>query len=207
MTRRIETVAPARLVLMGDDALGLAQREVFDAMLDGWRAQQLSRNLSFATIDTGARVVRRFQEDARSFPWGWTPAELERWTGQMRVAQRRARSTVRSYELAVRSFLAYACEPAYGWDRVCLDRFGTHPTQICTDDNLAVHSADYEGRPARRSLTRAECQDLFDAADARVEAVRTKGRKGWVPAFRDATMLKVAYGWGCLLYTSDAADE
>jgi len=163
---------------------------------DGWRAQQLSRNLSFATIDTCARVVRRFQDHAGSFPWGWTPAEMERWTGQLRATHRRARSTVRSYELAVRSFLTYACDAAYGWDRACLDRFGTHPTQICTDANLAVHSADYEGRPGRRSLTRAECQDLFDAADARAEAVRAHGRKGWVPAFRDATMLKVAYGWG-----------
>jgi len=196
LTRRIETAVPARLVLVGDEGLGGTQLEMFEAMLDGWRAQQLSRNLSFATIDSGARVVRRFQDDAGSFPWGWTPAELERWAGQLRVVHRRARSTVRSYELAVRSFLAYACDPAYGWDRACLDRFGTHPTQICTDANLAVHSADYEGRPGRRSLTRAECQDLFDAADARVEAVRANGRKGWVPAFRDATMLKVAYGWG-----------
>jgi site-specific recombinase XerD len=45
-------------------------------------------------------------------------------------------------------------------------------------------------------MTRAECQDLFDAADARAEAIRIGGRKGWVPAFRDATMLKVAYAWG-----------
>jgi hypothetical protein len=68
--------------------------------------------------------------------------------------------------------------------------------QIFSDANRAAHVADYEGRPGRRSLTRAECQDLFDAADARVEAIRVNRRKGWVPAFRDATMLKVAYGWG-----------
>jgi site-specific recombinase XerD len=184
------------LQLVGDEPADRAEMEVFAAMLDGWRAQQLSRNLSFATIDTGARVVRRFQDDARSFPWGWTAGDLEEWAGRLRVTDRRARSTVRSYELAVRSFLTYVCDPAYGWDRACMDRFGTHPTQICSAANLAAHAADYEGRPGRRSLTRAECQDLFDAADARVEAVRANGRKGWVPAFRDATMLKVAYGWG-----------
>jgi len=192
----VDWVAPARLRVVGGETVGRAEVEVFEAMLDGWRAQQLSRNLSFATIDTGARVVRRFQDHAGSFPWGWTAAEMEHWAGELRVTHRRARSTVRSYELAVRSFLAYACDPAYGWDRACLDRFGSHPTQICTEANVAVHSADYEGRPGRRSLTRAECQDLFDAADSRVEAVRANGRKGWVPAFRDATMLKVAYGWG-----------
>ena len=194
--RTVDGVAAARLQLVGDDTADRVEVEMFEAMLDGWRAQQLSRNLSFGTINSGSRVVRRFQDHAGSFPWRWTPAEMERWIAQLRETHRRARSTVRSYESAVRSFLEYSCDPAYGWNRACLDRFGTHPTQICTRANLAVHSADYEGRPARRSLTRAECQDLFDAADARVVAVRANGRKGWVPAFRDATMLKVIYGWG-----------
>lgn len=96
----------------------------------------------------------------------------------------------------MRSFLTYACDPAYGWDRACLERFGSHPIQICTEENLAVHATEYEGRPARRPLSRVECQALFDAADDRVSAIRSHQRKGWVPAFRDATMLKVTYGWG-----------
>jgi len=45
-------------------------------------------------------------------------------------------------------------------------------------------------------LTRTELQSLFDAADDTVAGIRARGRKGWIPAFRDATMLKVAYGWG-----------
>ena len=28
------------------------------------------------------------------------------------------------------------------------------------------------------------------------DAARRRGRKGWLPAFRDATLFKVAYGWG-----------
>jgi hypothetical protein len=40
---------------------GRADAPVFEAMLDGWRAQQLTRNLAFASIEAGARVVRRFQ--------------------------------------------------------------------------------------------------------------------------------------------------
>ncbi|MFN2569678.1 MAG: tyrosine-type recombinase/integrase, partial [Candidatus Dormibacteria bacterium] len=30
----------------------------------------------------------------------------------------------------------------------------------------------------------------------RVSAVRSRGRKGWMPAFRDATLYKVLYAWG-----------
>ena len=44
-----------------------------------------------------------------------------------------------------------------------------------------VHVADYEGRPARRPLTRAELQAFFDAADDRVESAASSpaGRAGW----------------------------
>ena len=190
-----DTPALARLHVVGGESLEGSEDQVFEALLDGWRAQQLSRNLSFATIDNGARIIRRFQDHAGSFPWGWTSAEFEAWAAQLRETKR-ALSTVRSYEISVRSFLAYACDPAYGWVQVCLENFGTHPTQICTEANLAVHASEYEGRPARRSLTRTECQALFDAADDRAETIRANRRKGFIPAFRDATMLKVAYGWG-----------
>jgi site-specific recombinase XerD len=61
---------------------------------------------------------------------------------------------------------------------------------------MAVHAAAYEGRPSRRALSRAELQDLFDAADEVAVGIRARGRKGWAAAFRDATMLKAAYAWG-----------
>jgi integrase/recombinase XerC len=53
-----------------------------------------------------------------------------------------------------------------------------------------------EGRPARRAFTIEELQALFDHADDEVARVRAVGRKGWVTLFRDATLLKVAYGYG-----------
>jgi site-specific recombinase XerD len=84
----------------------------------------------------------------------------------------------------------------YGWTAECEVRFGTHPVQVCHEWNTAVHTADYEGRPARRPFTRVELQTLFDYADARVGVVREGGRKGWLAAFRDATLFKVTYAWG-----------
>ena len=63
-------------------------------------------------------------------------------------------------------------------------------------EHRARHVSDYEGRPARRPLTRAELQAFFDAADDRVEKVIESGRKGWLAAFRDAALFKVCYAFG-----------
>ena len=69
-------------------------------------------------------------------------------------------------------------------------------SQVCHEGNTAVHAAEYEGRPERRPLTRGELQAFFDAADDHVERAAASRRKGWLAAFRDATLFKVIYGWG-----------
>jgi len=178
--------------------VGLLQPEerVFDAILDGFRSQQTSRFLAPITMRQRDQQVRRFSAWTNEYPWRWGPADLEEWTTQAISERRLARSTIRGYHVTLRLFMEFACDPRYGWAEVCQERFGQAPTQICHDWNTTVHVGDYEGRPARRPLTPDELQALFDAADARVEAVRRRGRKGWLAAFRDATMLKVIYAWG-----------
>ena len=185
-----------RLSLVGEEPEDSPARAVFEAMLDGWRSQRLARNLSFSTVEAGARVVRRFSEVVGSYPWEWSPGDLDTFMADLRRREGLARSTVRSYGLIIGWFCAFVCDPAYGFAEVCLERFGTLPVQICTRENLPRHSTDGEARPSRRPLTKTECQRLFDAADERAASVRHKGAKGFVPAFRDATMLKVAYAFG-----------
>src|SRR5260221_258958 len=73
---------------------------------------------------------------------------------------------------------------------------GAWLVQVCHEGNTAVHAAEYEGRPERRPLTRAELQAFLDAADDHVERAASSRRKGWLAAFRDATLFKVVYGWG-----------
>ena len=194
MTQRREELAILRVL----DATTASSPETvfFEEMLAGWQSQRLSRNLSFATVEAGARVVHRFADAVGAPPWRWTSESWERWVATLRDRDGLARSTVRSYGLTVASFLAYACDPAYGWNSRCLEQFGTHPIQICRPENLATHGSDTEAAPSRRPLTKVECQALFDAADDRAAAVRAKGAKGWAPAFRDAVMLKVAYAFG-----------
>jgi integrase/recombinase XerC len=165
---------------------------LFDAMLEGWRRQQAARRLSASVMDGRERVVRRFQAFTGVWPWQWNPAQADSWVASGEWAH----STVRSYQGALATFLDFVCDPRYGWLVECQQRVGAVPVQVCFPENTAAHVADHEGRAERRPLSRAELQGFFDVADDRVEAAQDSGRKGWLAAFRDATLFKVIYGWG-----------
>lgn len=165
---------------------------LFDSMLAGWRRQQQSRRLGDSIVDARERTVRRFAEFTGAWPWRWTPEQVERWV----AAGGWAHSTVRSYQGALAVFLDYVCDARYGWVAECEQRVGVTPVQVCHEWNTARHVTEYEGRPARRPLTRAELQTFFDAADDHVEKVGATGRKGWLAAFRDASLFKVCYAFG-----------
>ena len=182
----------AALAVVGGATPLRVESALFEEMLIGWRRQQLSRCLGGSLIERREATVRRFQEYAEGWPWSWRAEQLERWVAEGGWAH----STVRSYQGAVGAFCGYVIDPRYGWVGECEQRVGARPTQICHEDNTAVHVADYEGRPQRRPLSRPECQSLFDAADDRAQRLSVSGRKGWLTAFRDATLLKVTYGWG-----------
>lgn len=194
--RRRELAGSARLVMVRGAVLLRPEQAVFEAMLAGWRSQQRSRLLAELTVTWRERIVRRFTAFAGELPWRWAPGDVEEWTSELLSGDGHAHSTIRSYQRALASFLDYLTDGRYGWADECEARFGTHPVQVCHEWNTAVHAADYEGRPERRPFTRAELQAFFDFADERVAAVRACGRKGWLAAFRDATLFKVTYAWG-----------
>jgi integrase/recombinase XerC len=141
-------------------------------------------------------MLRRFQRYTNAYPWQWTPQDVEEWTTAAIAERGLAHSTVRFHHVTLRLFLDYLADRRYGWAGECERRFGAAPEQVCHEWNTVAHLADYEGRPGNRPLTREELQAFFNHADDEVVAIRGRGRKGWLPAFRDATMLKVAYGWG-----------
>ena len=131
-----------------------------------------------------------------TFPWSGRSRLADEWFADLRSIRHCTRSTVRGYQVAIRGFCAYLTDPAYGWADECERRFGTHPVQVITEVNSAAHVADTESEPSKRAFTRAELQALFDHADDQVARKRALGRKGWLAAFRDATLLKVAYAYG-----------
>ena len=58
--------------------------QVFAAMLEGWRAQQLARNLAPATAGRREAMVRAFAAHADAMPWRWGPQMLDEWLGELR---------------------------------------------------------------------------------------------------------------------------
>jgi integrase/recombinase XerC len=186
----------ARLHLAAGLGLLRPEEQAFSAMLDGWGAQQMARRLSAGTVTARRRAVDAFAAHAGAFPWLWTAQLADKWFTDLRAVRGLRASTLRSYQEAVRLFCAYVTDPAYGWPGQCLARFGTHPVQVCHEWNTAVHVQDAEGDPRKRAFTRDELQALFDYADDQVTVIRGGGRKGWLAAFRDAALFKVAYGYG-----------
>ena len=121
---------------------------------------------------------------------------LDEWLGDLRAVRGLRRSTLRGYQEAIRMLCLYLTDPAYGWTGECETRFGTHPVQVVHEWNTAVHVQQAEGDPIKRAFTIDELQAFFDHADGEVARIRAAGRKGWLPAFRDATLFKIAYGYG-----------
>jgi integrase/recombinase XerC len=75
---------------------------MFEAMLRGWKAQQVSRGLREDTIAPRERLVRRFLEFTNEYPWSWGPSHVDEWTQALTSERRLAPSTIRGYQMDLR---------------------------------------------------------------------------------------------------------
>jgi site-specific recombinase XerD len=107
-----------------------------------------------------------------------------------------ALSTIRSDAAAIRAFCDYLTDARYQWTATCQRLFGDVPAQICFEWNTSAHVSEYEGRPERRAMTKAELQALFDLMDDMVATQHAAGSKSWLTTLRDAAALKTAYAFG-----------
>ena len=171
---------------------------MFEAMLRGWRAQQVARGLCEETIAGRERLVRRFLGFVNDYPWNWEPAHVDEWTVSLAGEGHLAASTIRGRQTDLRLFSDYLTDGRYGWAAACEREFGVgvHPVPIVHEWNTIAHLNDYEGDPGARPLSRAELQRFFDYADEQVDRAVKAKRKGALAAYRDATVFKVVYGWG-----------
>ncbi|MEV6331855.1 tyrosine-type recombinase/integrase [Streptomyces sp. NPDC051909] len=197
MTRAADLPGSASLVLAAGVLHIDPEPAVFKAMLDGWAMQQRTRFLKAQTIQSRVDLVRRFAAFTNEYPWQWQASEVEAFIYHLRSGQRPiVVSTARGYQNALRLFMEYVTDARYAWPRECEEKFGQAPVQILHEWNTVAHVAEYEGDPRRRPLTYDEVQALFDAADARVEEIRARRRKGALAAIRDAVLLKTVYAYG-----------
>ncbi len=168
---------------------------VVQAMWTGWRAQMAARALSPVTVEARLSAVRRFGEFAGEYPWQWRPADVDDWSAELRGRGLSA-PTLRAYQGHLRQFCDYLVDPRYEWGQLCWERFGSHPVQVCHEWNTVAHVLEMEARPGVRPLSRAEIELFFDYADEQVAVRARQGRKGWLAAWRDATLFKVIYAFG-----------
>ncbi|MGZ3529298.1 MAG: hypothetical protein ACXWNZ_17665 [Vulcanimicrobiaceae bacterium] len=80
-------------------------------MLEGWRRQQVSRNLKADTIRDRLRVVQRLQQFTDAFPWQWSPKDGVDFSADLASAI--GSSTLRQYQSAAKLFQEYASDPRY----------------------------------------------------------------------------------------------
>lgn len=60
-----------RVYVVGSVPLLHPEAQIVDEMLEGWRNQQLCRNLAPDTIDWRVQLVKRFLAYTNEFPWTW----------------------------------------------------------------------------------------------------------------------------------------
>lgn len=184
-------------LLRGDVGLLRAEDRVFEAMVDGWRAQMLARGLVSATIESRARLVTRFQRFTNDYPWAWRPVDLEEFLAERRCGDRPiALSTLRADANAIGMFCGYLASPVYGWLEFCEQMFGDVPAQICFDWNTPRHTTDDAVPVGRRAFTKVELQRLFDHLDDLIDREHVAGSKRWLPLLRDSIAFKVCYAFG-----------
>ena len=193
---RIPGLAPEFLEADGVLLLNADER-VFEAMVDGWRAQMLARGLATDSIRQMTRVVQRFQRYTNDYPWSWSAHDVDEFLAHLRSQEPPlALSTLRSYSGGIRAFCSYVCDSRYGWARLCEQLFGALPAQVVFEWNSPRHTTDDAVHPRRRAFTKRELQRLFDALDDLVDAEYARGSKRWLPALRDSIAFKVDYAFG-----------
>ncbi|MEV4285959.1 hypothetical protein AB0K40_10685 [Nonomuraea bangladeshensis] len=87
MSRDGAVPGSASLQLVAGTVLLRPQEQVADAMLDGWRNQQLARNLAFSTIEGRLNAVRTFSRHADAHPWEWTSKMVDDRLGDLRAVR------------------------------------------------------------------------------------------------------------------------
>src|SRR5262245_57874829 len=117
----------ARLELVSGVVHLRPQDALFEAMLRGWRAQQVSRGLREDTVSGRERLVREFLAFTNEYPWCWTPGHVDEWSLSLTSERHLAPSTVRAYQTALRLFSEFIVDGRYGWAVECEKQFGAYP--------------------------------------------------------------------------------
>jgi integrase/recombinase XerC len=96
--RGLEVPGSARLELTAGVVHLRPEDAMVEAMLRGWRAQQLGRGLQEDSIAQREQLIRLFMAFTNEYPWQWTAAHVDEWSSWLVAERRLTPSTVRSYQ-------------------------------------------------------------------------------------------------------------
>ena len=155
MGRDGQAPGSAGLQLAGGAVLLRPEEQVIEAMLEGWRVQQLARNLAFSTICKRLTAVAAFTRHADALRGRGPRRWLDEWLGDLRAVKGLRRTTIRSYALTISAFCRYLTDPAVCGGRPSA-RSGSarHPVQVFHEWNTAVHVQDAEGGSGQAGVHR-----------------------------------------------------
>jgi len=125
------------------------EQALFDAALQGWRRQQGGRHLADSTKRSRELVVRRFREHTERWPWEWQPIDVDEWIEDLGAPpRRRAVSTLRHYQGALRGFTDYLADDRYPWVAICEHELGARRCRSSSRTTRFVASATMRAIPA-----------------------------------------------------------
>lgn len=189
-------VALGRVFGAGVRPLHLEQA-LWEAMLEGWTAQQIARYFKPKTIKANLQAARSFAAFTGRWPWQWHAEDVDAYFAALLGPPRGLRAvTVRGYQARLRGLIAYLVDERYPWLAICRYEFGAVPAQLFDDRYAIAHLTGFEGDPRRRPLTIDELEAFFACCDARIARRRRLGRKGELAAWRDQAVFKVMFAWG-----------
>ena len=183
--------------IFGDGVRPLRLEEaLFDAVLEGWRRAQSGRHLTEATKRSREAIVRRFCEYVGRWPWEW---RRWMWMSGWRIswtAARRAVSTLRGYQGAMRGFMDYLTDERYPWVAICEREFGVRPVQIVEERNSIAQSDRVRGAAGAAAVHARGAGGVLRSLRRAGAGCRARRRKGSLAALRDAALFKTIYAWG-----------
>ncbi len=184
-----------RVFLVGSVPLLHPEVQTVEEMLEGWRNQQLCRNLDHDTIDgrSAGSPVHRYTNE---FPWTWTPAIVEEFFADLRgIKRRRAVHDPRLSERACGCSAPTSPIPIR-LGPVCEQRFGTHPAQVFFDWNTATHVQDNEQAPTKRRSPSRSCRTSSTTPTTRSPLIASTEAEGLAAGLPGRGDVQVAYSYG-----------
>jgi site-specific recombinase XerD len=162
--------------------------------LEAWRNRHVVQNYKPDTANKRRDGVLHFVDEAGPV-WRARATDMDRY-GAARRSAGVARETLRSDQIAVRSFIEFLMDPLDDWAEQLHEATGARVRQICRPENTLTHLRDCPEGAVGRAFLSDELNQFFSCIEARMERAHARKRKGYWTSWRDHAMFGVMLATG-----------